>query len=394
MKTIDKINFKGEKVIIRVDYNVPMDEENRITDSTRIQASKETIMTVIKNGGCVVLLTHIGRPNGVDPQYSCALIIDEVTKILGQKVLFCENTIGKKAEEAIMNLIPGQIILMENLRFHSGEIKGEVTFAKHLAKLGTVYVNDAFGVAHRAHASTTIITQFFKNKYFGKLLEKEVKAIDMVLNTGKKPILAILGGAKISSKITVIESLLGSVNDILIGGGMAYTFIKAQGGEIGDSICEPNFFEFAFNIIEIAKSKGVKIHLPKDVIIADKFSNSANTRTCDIRKIPNGWQGLDYGPYSLKQIKPLINKSKTILWNGPLGVFEFDSFARGTIKLGEFISEATLKGSFSLVGGGDSVAAVKKFGFFKKMSYVSTGGGAMLESLEGRDLPGIKALED
>tara|TARA_B100000530_G_C15926007_1_gene474965 strand:+ start:212 stop:1396 length:1185 start_codon:yes stop_codon:yes gene_type:complete len=394
MKTIDKINFKGEKVIIRVDYNVPMDEENRITDSTRILASKETIMTVIKNGGCVVLLTHIGRPNGVDPQYSCALIIDEVTKILGQKVLFCENTIGKKAEEAIMNLIPGQIILMENLRFHSGEIKGEITFAKHLAKLGTVYVNDAFGVAHRAHASTSIITQFFKNKYFGKLLEKEVKAIDMVLNTGKKPILAILGGAKISSKITVIESLLGSVNDILIGGGMAYTFIKAQGGEIGDSICEPNFFEFAFNIIEIAKSKGVKIHLPKDVIIADKFSNSANTRTCDIRKIPNGWQGLDYGPYSLKQIKPLINKSKTILWNGPLGVFEFDSFARGTIKLGEFISEATLKGSFSLVGGGDSVAAVKKFGFFKKMSYVSTGGGAMLESLEGRDLPGIKALED
>ena len=394
MNTIDKINFKGEKVIIRVDYNVPMDEENRITDSTRILASKETIMTVIKNGGCVVLLTHIGRPNGVDPQYSCALIIDEVTKILGQKVLFCENTIGKKAEEAIMNLIPGQIILMENLRFHSGEIKGEITFAKHLAKLGTVYVNDAFGVAHRAHASTSIITQFFKNKYFGKLLEKEVKAIDMVLNTGKKPILAILGGAKISSKITVIESLLGSVNDILIGGGMAYTFIKAQGGEIGDSICEPNFFEFAFNIIEIAKSKGVKIHLPKDVIIADKFSNSANTRTCDIRKIPNGWQGLDYGPYSLKQIKPLINKSKTILWNGPLGVFEFDSFARGTIKLGEFISEATLKGSFSLVGGGDSVAAVKKFGFFKKMSYVSTGGGAMLESLEGRDLPGIKALED
>ena len=394
MKTIDKINFKGEKVIIRVDYNVPMDEENRITDSTRIQASKETIMTVIKNGGCVVLLTHTGRPNGVEPQYSCALIIDEVTKILGQKVLFCENTIGKKAEEAIMNLIPGQIILMENLRFHSGEIKGEITFAKHLAKLGTVYVNDAFGVAHRAHASTTIIAQFFKNKYFGKLLEKEVKAIDMVLNTGKKPILAILGGAKISSKITVIESLLGSVNDILIGGGMAYTFIKAKGGKIGDSICEPNFFEFAFNIIEIAKSKGVKIHLPKDVIIADKFSNSANTRTCDIRKIPDGWQGLDYGPDSLKQIKPLINKSKTILWNGPLGVFEFDSFARGTIKLGEFISEATLKGSFSLVGGGDSVAAVKKFGFFKKMSYVSTGGGAMLESLEGRDLPGIKALED
>ena len=293
-----------------------------------------------------------------------------------------------------MNLIPGQIILMENLRFHSGEIKGEITFAKHLAKLGTVYVNDAFGAAHRAHASTTIIAQFFKNKYFGKLLEKEVKAIDMVLNTGKKPILAILGGAKISSKITVIESLLGSVNDILIGGGMAYTFIKAKGGKIGDSICEPNFFEFAINIIEIAKSKGVKIHLPKDVIIADKFSNSANIRTCDIRKIPDGWQGLDYGPDSLKQIKPLINKSKTILWNGPLGVFEFDSFARGTIKLGEFISEATLKGSFSLVGGGDSVAAVKKFGFFKKMSYVSTGGGASLELIEKGDLPGLSALRE
>tara|TARA_B110000438_G_C15804644_1_gene646733 strand:- start:1397 stop:2578 length:1182 start_codon:yes stop_codon:yes gene_type:complete len=392
MNTINNVNFEGERVIIRVDYNVPLDDKNKVTDTTRIEASKETILTVLKKGGCVILLTHIGRPKGVDANYSCSLIVDEVSRILKQKVLFCSSTIGEKAELMTKSLRTGQVVLMENIRFHPEETKGEITFAKQLSRLGTVYINDAFGTAHRAHSSTTIIAQFFKNKYLGKLLEKEVNSIDKIVNKGKKPILAILGGAKVSSKITIIESLLDSVNDILIGGGMAYTFIQAQGGSIGDSICEPDFCEYALKLIEKAKEKEVQIHLPSDVIIADNFSNSANTKTCSISNIPIGWQGLDFGPESIKRIKPLIQKSKTILWNGPLGVFEFNNFSKGTIALGELIAEATSKGAFSLVGGGDSVAAVKKFGFTNKMSYVSTGGGAMLESLEGKKLPGIEAL--
>ena len=392
MNTIKNVNFEGERVIIRVDYNVPLDNKNKVTDTTRIEASKETILTVLKKGGSVILLTHIGRPKGVDANFSCSLIVDEVSRILKQKVLFCSSTIGEKAELMTKSLRSGEVVLMENIRFHPEETKGEITFAKQLSRLGTVYINDAFGTAHRAHSSTTIIAQFFKNKYLGKLLEKEVNSIDKIVNKGKKPILAILGGAKVSSKITIIESLLDSVNDILIGGGMAYTFIQAQGGSIGDSICEPDFCEYALKLIEKAKEKEVQIHLPSDVIIADSFSNSANTKTCSISNIPLGWQGLDFGPESIKRIKPLIQKSKTILWNGPLGVFEFNNFSKGTIALGELIAEATSKGAFSLVGGGDSVAAVKKFGFTNKMSYVSTGGGAMLESLEGKKLPGIEAL--
>jgi len=392
MNTIDNISFHGERVVIRVDYNVPFDDQNRITDTTRIQSSKETISIVLKNGGSVVLLTHLGRPKGVDLNLSCSLIVDEVSKILDHKVLFCPSTIGEEAENMSKSLRPGEIMLMENVRFYSQETKGEIAFAKELSKLGTVYVNDAFGVAHRAHSSTTIITQFFDNKYFGKLLEKEVRSIDKVINNGKKPILAILGGAKISSKITIIESLLDSVNDILIGGGMAYTFIKAQGGSIGNSICEIDFCDYALELIQKAKEKGVQIYLPMDVIIADSFNNSANRKVAFVNQIPEGWQGLDFGPESIENIKPLIEKSKTILWNGPLGVFEFDNFSKGTIALGELISDATSKGAFSLVGGGDSVAAVKKFGLSNKMSYVSTGGGAMLESLEGKKLPGIEAL--
>ena len=393
MNTINNINFRGERVIIRVDYNVPFDEKNQITDTTRIEASKETILMVLKNGGSVILLTHMGRPKGVDMSLSCSLIVNEVSKILNQKVLFSPSTVGGAAELMTKSLIQGQVILMENVRFHQEETIGGFSFAKQLSRLGTVYINDAFGTAHRAHSSTTLIAQFFKNKYCGKLLEKEVTSIDKVINNGKKPILAILGGAKISSKISIIESLLDSVDDILIGGGMAFTFVQAKGGLIGASICESDFCQYALDLIEKAKEKEVKIHLPSDVVIADSFSNSANIKVSSISKIPEGWQGLDFGPESIKRITPLIKKSKTILWNGPLGVFEFDNFSNGTKILGRLIVEATSKGAFSLVGGGDSVAAVKKFGLDDKMSYVSTGGGAMLESLEGKTLPGIKALE-
>lgn len=391
MKTIENINFKGERVIIRVDYNVPFDGD-RITDKTRIESSKETIDLILNNGGSVILLTHIGRPKGFETKFSCKLIIKEVSETLGRQVLFCDSTIGKEAEKKTKMLKPGEIILMENVRFHTEETEGEIDFAKKLSRLGSVFVNDAFGAAHRAHASTSIIAQFFSKKYFGKLLEKEVASIRKVVNNGKKPVLAIIGGAKISTKITIIESLMNSVTDILIGGGMAYTFIKAQGGSIGESICEKDFCDYSIQLLEKAKARNVNIHLPKDVIIANRFDNNAVRKISKIDKIPVGWQGLDIGPDSIEALKPIVKKSKTILWNGPLGVFEFDNFSNGTIELGIMISEATKKGSFSLVGGGDSVLAVKKFGFSNKMSYVSTGGGAMLESLEGKELPGIKAL--
>lgn len=391
MKTIENINFKGERVIIRVDYNVPFDGD-RITDKTRIESSKETIDLILNNGGSVILLTHIGRPKGFETKFSCKLIIKEVSETLGREVLFCDSTIGKEAEKKTKMLKPGEIILMENVRFHTEETEGEIDFAKKLSRLGSVFVNDAFGAAHRAHASTSIIAQFFSKKYFGKLLEKEVTSIRKVVNNGKKPVLAIIGGAKISTKITIIESLMNSVTDILIGGGMAYTFIKAQGGSIGESICEKDFCDYSIQLLEKAKARNVNIHLPKDVIIANRFDNNAVRKISKIDKIPVGWQGLDIGPDSIEALKPIVKKSKTILWNGPLGVFEFDNFSNGTIELGIMISEATKKGSFSLVGGGDSVLAVKKFGFSNKMSYVSTGGGAMLESLEGKELPGIKAL--
>ena len=391
MKTIENINFKGERVIVRVDYNVPFDGD-RITDKTRIESSKETIDLILNNGGSVILLTHIGRPKGFETKFSCKLIIKEVSETLGREVLFCDSTIGKEAEKKTKMLKPGEIILMENVRFHTEETEGEIDFAKKLSRLGSVFVNDAFGAAHRAHASTSIIAQFFSKKYFGKLLEKEVASIRKVVNNGKKPVLAIIGGAKISTKITIIESLMNSVTDILIGGGMAYTFIKAQGGSIGESICEKDFCDYSIQLLEKAKARNVNIHLPKDVIIANRFDNNAVRKISKIDKIPAGWQGLDIGPDSIEALKPIVKKSKTILWNGPLGVFEFDNFSNGTVELGIMISEATKKGSFSLVGGGDSVLAVKKFGFSNKMSYVSTGGGAMLESLEGKELPGIKAL--
>jgi phosphoglycerate kinase len=322
-------------------------------------------------------------------------IVATVTEVLETPVQFCSTTVGEDAEKKAQNLGPGEVLLMENLRFHPEETEGELSFSKQLAQLGTIYVNDAFGTAHRAHASTTIMAQFFnENKCFGALLEKEVLAIEKVMKTGASPILAIIGGAKVSSKITIIESLLEKVDHLLIGGGMVYTFTKALGGSVGNSICEPEYCDYALTLIEKAKAKGVKIHLPVDVVAGDSFSNEANQKTFDVMEIPDGWEAMDAGPKSIEQFHELVLNCKTILWNGPLGVFEFPAFAKGTIAIGESIGQATKGGAFSLVGGGDSVAAVKQFGLASKMSYISTGGGAMLESLEGKSLPGIEALQD
>tara|TARA_B100000686_G_C16806896_1_gene992000 strand:- start:27573 stop:28757 length:1185 start_codon:yes stop_codon:yes gene_type:complete len=393
MLTIDNINFSGERAIIRADFNVPFDNNQKITDTSRIEASKETINKVLSSGGSVVLLTHIGRPKKNNTDFSCKHIVNALSKIIGRHIYFSPTTIGEQAEKRARKLKSGEILLMENVRFYDEETQGDINFARKLSKLGSVYINDAFGSAHRNHSSTAVIARFFKKKYLGKLIEKELKSIDKVFNSGKKPILAILGGAKISTKINIIESLFERVDNILIGGGMAYTFIKAQGGSIGDSIVEPDYCNYALELMEKAKMKGVTIHLPSDVIIADSFSNMANKKVCSISQIPDGWQGLDFGPESILKIKPIIRNSKTILWNGPLGVFEFEFFAKGTMALGEMVSMATSKGAFSLIGGGDSVAAVKKFGLLRKMSYVSTGGGAMLMALEGKALPGVEALK-
>lgn len=395
MKKLNDFNFNNKKTIIRVDFNVPLDENFKVTDATRIEAAKPTIDKILKDGGSVILMSHLGRPKGVEAKYSLQHIVSKTEEILGQKVHFASDCIGEIAGNAAKNLKPGEILLLENLRFYAEEEKGDVEFSKKLASLGDIYVNDAFGTAHRAHASTTIIAQFFQDaKCFGYLLAKEIESIEKVLKNSEKPVVAILGGSKVSSKITVIENILDKVNHMIIGGGMTFTFIKALGGKIGNSICEDDKLELAIEILKQAKEKGVQIHLPVDVVAADAFSNDANTQVVDVKNIPDGWQGLDAGPKSLEIIKRIILDSKTILWNGPLGVFEMESFANGTISLGEFIAESTANGAFSLVGGGDSVAAVKQFGLEPKMSYVSTGGGAMLEMLEGRTLPGIAAILD
>lgn len=393
MKTLNDFNFKDKKAIIRVDFNVPLDENFKVTDNTRIEAAKPTIDKIINEGGSVILMSHLGRPKGVEEKYSLKHILAETEEVLGRSVKFANDCIGNEAIELAANLKAGEVLLLENLRFYAEEEKGDVAFAQRLANLGDIYVNDAFGTAHRAHASTTIIAQFFAGKKcFGNLLAKEIESIERVLNNSEKPVTAILGGSKVSSKITVIENILDKVNHMIIGGGMTFTFIKALGGKIGNSICEDDKLELAIEILKKAKEKGVQIHLPVDVVAADAFSNEANTQVVDVKQIPDGWQGLDSGPKSLEIIKRIILDSKTILWNGPLGVFEMESFANGTISLGDYIAESTKNGAFSLVGGGDSVAAVKQFGFEPKMSYVSTGGGAMLEMLEGKTLPGIAAI--
>lgn len=393
MKTLNDFHFNSKKAIIRVDFNVPLDENFKVTDATRIEAAKPTIDKILNDGGSVILMSHLGRPKGIEAKYSLQHIVATTEEILGRKIQFATDCIGEVAETAAKNLQPGEILLLENLRFYAEEENGDVAFSKKLAALGDIYVNDAFGTAHRAHASTTIIAQFFKDaKCFGYLLAKEIESIEKVLKNSEKPVVAILGGSKVSSKITVIENILDKVNHMIIGGGMTFTFVKALGGSIGDSICEDDKLELAIEILKQAKEKGVQIHIPIDVVAADAFSNAANTQVVDVNHIPDGWQGLDAGPKSLAIFRRIILDSKTILWNGPLGVFEMENFANGTIALGEYIAESTANGAFSLVGGGDSVAAVKQFGLEPKMSYVSTGGGAMLEMLEGRTLPGIAAI--
>ena len=396
MKTIDDFNFEGKKALIRVDFNVPLDGNFNVTDTSRIEAAKPTILKVLEDGGSAVLMSHLGRPKGkVNPDMSLSHICETVSEIIGVQVKFAKDCVGPVAEEAVANLQDGEVLLLENLRFHDEEEAGDEAFSKQLAKLGDIYVNDAFGTAHRAHASTTIVAKFFPDhKCFGYLLAKEIKAIDKVMETGEKPVTAILGGSKVSSKITIIENILDKVDNLIIGGGMTYTFVKAHGGKVGDSICEDDKMELALEILKQADAKNVKVYLPVDVLAAVAFDNNANTKFVDVDKIPEGWQGLDAGPKTLEIFKQVILASKTILWNGPVGVFEMENFANGTIAIGNYIDEATQKGAFSLVGGGDSVAAVKQFGFEDKVSYVSTGGGAMLESLEGRTLPGIAAILD
>ena len=393
MKTINDFNFENKKALIRVDFNVPLNESFEVTDTTRIEAAKSTIIKVLEDGGSAVLMSHLGRPKGVEEKYSLKHIAQKVSEIIGVQVQFVADCIGDKVTEAVDNLQNGQVLLLENLRFHSEEKSGDVVFAEALSKSGDIYVNDAFGTAHRAHASTTIVAQFFpETKCFGNLLAREIESIDKVLNNSEKPVLAVLGGAKVSSKITVIENILDKVDHIIIGGGMTFTFIKAQGGKIGNSLVEDDKMNLALEILEKAKAKNVHIHLPVDAIIADSFSNDANTKTVPVNEIPDGWMGLDAGEETVSNFDTIVNQCKTILWNGPLGVFEMESFAKGTIGLGNSIDKATQNGAFSLVGGGDSVAAVKQFGFANKVSYVSTGGGAMLETLEGKTLPGIEAI--
>lgn len=396
MSSIGNLNFKDKKVLIRVDFNVPLDENFNVTDTNRIEAAKATIDKVVNDGGVAILMSHLGRPKGeVNEKYSLKHIVAKTAEVLGREVTFVNDCIGNNVKAVIDNSKSGDVILLENLRFYAQEEKGDEEFSKALASLADFYINDAFGTAHRAHASTTIVAKYFgENKCFGYLLAKEIESLDKVLNSTDKPVTAVLGGSKVSSKITIIENILDKIDHMIIGGGMTFTFIKALGGKIGNSICEDDKIELALEILEKAKEKNVQIHLPIDIVAADAFAADANVKIVAANEIPDGWQGLDVGPKTLESLKPVVAESKIILWNGPLGVFEMEKFANGTIELGNFIAEATKKGTFSLVGGGDSVAAVKQFGLAPKMSYVSTGGGAMLEMLEGKALPGIKAIQE
>ena len=394
MKTIKQFDFSGKKALVRVDFNVPQDENLKVTDNTRITAVKPTIEKILSDGGSVILMTHLGRPKGEkNDKYSLKHILPEIEKILGKTVKFAEDCIGEEAVKLASELKSGEILLLENLRFYNEEEKGDKAFAEKLAKLGDAYVNDAFGTAHRAHASTAVIAEFFpQTKFFGLLMAKELEAIDKVLHSGEKPITAILGGSKVSTKITIIENILPVVDNLIIGGGMAFTFIKAQGGNVGNSLVEDDKLDLALEILEKAKNQNVKVYIPVDVIAAKEFNNDAERKEVAANEIPDGWMGLDVGSESQKINNDVIMSSKTILWNGPLGVFEMSNFAEGTKALGDSIAEATKAGAFSLVGGGDSVAFVKQFGYGDKVSYVSTGGGAMLESLEGLELPGVSAI--
>lgn len=397
MADIHTYNFAGKRALIRVDFNVPLDKETfQITDDTRIRAALPTIQHILKNGGSVVLMSHLGRPkDGPEDKFSLRHIVGHTSELLGVPVQFADDCIGDQADAMSAALKPGEVLMLENVRFHKRETAGTESFAEQLAKHGDVYVNDAFGTAHRAHASTTVVAKFFPNdKMFGYLLEGEIKAVDKVLNSDEKPLTAIVGGAKVSSKITIIERLLDKVDNLIVGGGMAYTFVKAMGGEVGNSLIEDDFVQMAQKIMDEAKAKGVNLYIPTDTIIADKFDNDANRKEVKIGEIPAGWMGLDTGSETSKACREIIANSKLILWNGPMGVFEMENFQQGTKDVANAIVEATEKGAFSLIGGGDSVAAINKFKLADKVSYVSTGGGAMLEYLEGIELPGIKAIRD
>ena len=394
MKIINDFNFSGKKALIRVDFNVPQNAEFQVTDNTRIIAAKPTIDKIINDGGAVILMTHLGRPKGkVNAVFSLSKIVEEVSNVLGRELKFVENCVGELAEKAASELKAGEVLLLENLRFHAEEEAGDVEFAKKLSNLADIYVNDAFGTAHRKHASTAVIADFFpEKKCFGLLMAKELEAIDKVLHSGEKPVTAILGGSKVSTKITIIENILPAVDNLIIGGGMAFTFIKAQGGSIGNSLVEDDKLDLALEILEKAKKENVKVYIPVDVVVSKEFNNDAERMEVPANEIPDGWMGLDVGKKTQEINHEVIMNSKTILWNGPLGVFEMSNFAVGTQALGDSITEATKQGFFSLVGGGDSVAFVKQFGYADKVSYVSTGGGAMLESLEGLELPGVAAI--
>ena len=395
MSQFSSHSFAGQKALIRVDFNVPLDDAFTITDDTRMRATIPTIQKIIKDGGSVILMSHLGRPkDGPTPKYSLIHIVGHLSKLLSVEVQFANDCIGEEAVNKAAALAPGQVLLLENLRFYKEEEKGDEAFAQKLSTLGDVYVNDAFGTAHRAHASTAVIAQFFApgSKMFGLVMNAEVASAEKVLHDSEKPFTAIIGGAKVSDKILIIENLLDRATDIIIGGGMAYTFFKAQGGTIGTSICEDDRMPLALEILAKAKAKGVNIHLPVDNIITTEFSNTTERKNCESMSIPDGWMGLDIGEATRAKFAAVIESSKTILWNGPMGVFEMENYQAGTKAIAEAVAAATAKGAFSLVGGGDSVAAVNIFGFTDKVSYVSTGGGAMLEYFEGKVLPGIAAI--
>ncbi|MCJ8209422.1 phosphoglycerate kinase [Mucilaginibacter sp. RS28] len=396
MKTIDQVNFSGKKALIRVDFNVPLDADFNITDDNRMTAALPTIQKILKEGGAVILMSHLGRPkDGPTDKYSLKHVVKHLSDLLGQQVEFANDCIGQEAIDKAKNLHPGEVLLLENLRFYKEEEKGDTAFAEKLAQLGDVYVNDAFGTAHRAHASTAIIAQFFPNaKYFGYLMAGELANAEKVLNGAAKPFTAIMGGAKVSDKIELIERLLEKVDNLIIGGGMAYTFAKAQGGTIGKSLLEADKQDLALNLLEKAKAKGVNLLLPTDTIIADDFNNDAKTGVAPTDNIPDDWQGLDIGPETRAAFAKVIEESKTVLWNGPMGVFEMESFDKGTKAVADAVVKATQNGAFTLIGGGDSAAAVAKFGLTNDVSYVSTGGGALLEYMEGKELPGVKAINE
>jgi len=395
MQTISSYDFKGKRALIRVDFNVPLNDKFEITDDTRMRAALPTIKKIIEGGGSPIIMSHLGRPkNGPEEKFSLKPLVNHLSELLGgATVKIAPDCIGDEVKAMAENVKPGEVLILENLRFYKEETAGDEEFAAKLAENGDCWVNDAFGTAHRAHASTAVIAKFFPNdKMFGYLIESEVESLDKVVKAPQRPLTAIMGGAKVSSKITIIENLLDKVDNLILGGGMKFTFVKAHGGKVGSSICEDEFLETALNIEKLAKEKGVNLYMASDVVAADAFSNDANTKILPIGEIPDGWMGLDAGPDAIESFKKVIEKSGTILWNGPIGVFEMEAFAEGTRAVGEAVVEATKKGAFSLVGGGDSVAAVNQLGFADGVSYISTAGGALLEYLEGKTLPGVAAV--